>query len=88
MAKISDVAWREREAVAARIVAPLLQKNTKRKAAITAAQWEARAIAAEECADHLQQTWTDDPVEREQGEVLEAQLRKMAKRWYRKAEGR
>jgi hypothetical protein len=39
---------------------------------------EARAEAYNEAAGHLEQTWTDDPIEREEG-------LKLAKRFYRQS---
>lgn len=47
---------------------------------LTSEQREARIIALEEAADHLDQSWTDDPVEREQGNVIAQQLRRRAER--------
>lgn len=46
---------------------------------------EARAQALEECADHLDLEWTDDPVERQAGAWLGAKLRAEAERWSAKA---
>lgn len=42
----------------------------------------ARAEALEECADHLEQNWTDDPIERQEGQHIERNLRATAD-WYR-----
>lgn len=52
---------------------------------LTTAQCTARAEALEECADHLELNWTDDPVEREQGKIVGDQLRAQAKNWRDKA---
>jgi hypothetical protein len=41
----------------------------------------ARAEAYEECAEHLTLSWTDDPVEREAGEIVEKALRMRVEKW-------
>lgn len=41
-------------------------------------EWTARAEALEECADHLDLAWTDDKIEREQGDIVAKKLRKDA----------
>lgn len=45
---------------------------------MTKEQWAARAEALEEAAGHLELDWTEDPIEREQGDIVTAMLRKMA----------
>ena len=45
---------------------------------MTAKQWEARAEALRECAEHLDQCWTEDKDEREQGRIVADELRKRA----------
>ena len=42
---------------------------------LTAAECQARANALEECAEHLGLGWTDDSMEREQGDVVSRKLR-------------
>jgi hypothetical protein len=39
-------------------------------AKLTPAQLRARAVAYEEAADHLELNWTEDPLEREEGDRL------------------
>ncbi len=46
---------------------------------------EARAIALEEAAQHLDLNWTDEQIERAQGEVVSRQLRAEAEKWRDKA---
>lgn len=41
----------------------------------------ARAEAYEECAEHLTMDWTDDPVEREAGRLVEKALRIRVEKW-------
>lgn len=48
---------------------------------LTAEECFARAEAYEECADHLALDWTNDPVERQAGERVEAALRILVKKW-------
>ena len=48
--------------------------------ALTEREREARIVALEEAADHLDQSWTDDAIERAQGEIIAAQLRRRAER--------
>jgi hypothetical protein len=49
---------------------------------------KARAEAYHEVAEHLTTRWTDDPVEEEQGKIVEAELREKADKFWAKAEGR
>ncbi len=42
---------------------------------LTPTQLRARAMAYEEAADHLELEWTDDALEREEGDRLTRQLR-------------
>lgn len=39
---------------------------------------EAKATALQECAEHMDLLWTDDPLEREQGMLLAAELLRRA----------
>lgn len=45
------------------------------------ADMDARAEALEECADHLDQPWTDDAREHEAGKWVATRLRIEADRW-------
>lgn len=49
-------------------------------------EWTARAEALEECADHLEMSWTDDAIERSQGDILAKKLRLQAERCRLKAD--
>lgn len=51
----------------------------KRK--LTADECFARAEAFEECAEHLTMAWTDNPMERKAGEIVEKSLRIRVKKW-------
>jgi len=57
--------------------------NTSRK--LTAEQWDARAIAYEEAAEHLSLAWTDDDEEARQGDVVAVHLSKLAEMCRNKA---
>ena len=46
--------------------------------ALSPRQWEARAEAYNEAAEHLFQHWTDDPIEIEQGKIVKKLLEKEA----------
>ena len=45
---------------------------------LSAAEWRARAEAYNEAAEHLGQSWTDDPTERRQGDFVAARIQNMA----------
>jgi hypothetical protein len=47
----------------------------------TAEECFAKAEAYDECAGHLDQSWTDDPLERKAGEKLQTMLRARAEHW-------
>ncbi len=55
---------------------------------LTSEQCTARAEAFEECASHLEQDWTDNPVELEQGIILTKQLRDKADKYHTMAADR
>lgn len=52
---------------------------------LTIAQIEARAHAYNEAAGHLELAWTDDPIEREQGNVLIGLFYREAERQFARA---
>lgn len=47
----------------------------------TADEYFAKAEAYDECAGHLDMSWTDDPLERTAGERLQKTLRARAAHW-------
>lgn len=51
--------------------------------AMKKADWTARGEAYTESAEHLQLAWSDDPIERAQGDILTALFRKEAERCHR-----
>lgn len=53
---------------------------------LTKEQWEARAEAYQEAATHLDQSWTDDPVERAQGDKVAVRLRDIAMKCWERAD--
>jgi hypothetical protein len=52
----------------------------------TAAQWQARAEAWDECASHMEQVWTDNPLERHEGKHVARYARRQALDCSRRAE--
>ena len=52
---------------------------------MTNEQWTARAEALEEAAGHLELSWTDDPLEREQGDIVSTRLYSEARKCRQKA---
>lgn len=54
--------------------------------ALTAKQCAARFQALDEAAEHLEQAWTDDSTEREEGLAMATWLRAQARTWLEKAE--
>lgn len=49
---------------------------------MTLKEIEARTEAYEECAQHLEQRWTEDKEEKRQGKILSDQFRKNIDRMY------
>jgi hypothetical protein len=64
-------AWLNRPSIAARL--------------ITAERMHARALALEECAEHLGLDWTDHADERQEGNQLADMLREEATAWRERA---
>ena len=54
---------------------------------MTAKDWTARAEAFDEAAEHLDQAWTDDPLEQKQGTIAGRKIRKDAERCRQIAKG-
>lgn len=52
-----------------------------------ASQWNARAEALYEAAEHLKLTWTDNPEEYEQGLIVAARLERESEKARRRSYG-
>jgi len=53
---------------------------------ITPEALQARAAALAECAEHLRQDWTDDPLERAEGAKISDRLESEAEMWRSRAQ--
>lgn len=53
---------------------------------LTVEQLEARSAAYDECVDHLNSDWTQDPIEKQAGKVLSNYLRHKAAFFARRAQ--
>ena len=53
---------------------------------LTKKQWLARAEAYFEAAEHLGQSWTDDPEERRQGDKVSCRLRDISNKCFERAD--
>jgi len=61
------------------------QQEPCSRSSLASQRWDARAEAYEEAAGHLEQSWTSDPAEKVQGQIVAARLWKQAEKCRQRA---